>query len=244
MGSRHETAEGVRRLRLHRHGDEGRRWPDAKTLAAYTKQVEDGRARAAGAGGAGARREGREAGAGAREGRRAVGLRARRLRHQGEPHLRPGLRRHQEGQRRPEAVHLRPRGHAEPPRPGRGVRPARQLLLQRRALGRRPLVGERGLRHRLPGEVVRRLHAQLPLRRRPAGLLVDAASSGTTLSGGPVVPQLRRDCVTPSLEPAKATFADVWKQYRTGKGKVDVQAQDGHRRRWRATPARTTPAGT
>ena len=74
-----------------------------------------------------------------RAARRAVGLQARHLRHQGEPHLRPGLRRHEGGQRRPEAVHLRRGGDAEPPQAlARAVHAVRQLLLQRRAQRRRP----------------------------------------------------------------------------------------------------------
>ena len=46
-------------------------------------------------GGPGQASAGCQAGAGPRTARRAVGLRARHLRHQGEPHLRPGLRRHE-----------------------------------------------------------------------------------------------------------------------------------------------------
>ena len=73
------------------------------------------------------------------------------------------------------------------------VRPARQLLLQRRPLRRRPRLGDRGQRHRPPGEVVRRLHPQLHLRRRPADLLLDRLPLGQRPAARPVVPQLRRD---------------------------------------------------
>ena len=55
----------------------------------------------------------RQAGAGAAAARRAVGLQARHLRHQGEPHLRSGVRRHEGRQRRSQPVHLRRGDHAQ-----------------------------------------------------------------------------------------------------------------------------------
>ena len=57
-----------------------------------------------------------------------------------------------QGEGDPELVHLRPRGHAQPAQAGRRVRAARQFLLQRRAQRRRPSMGDRGLRDRLPGK--------------------------------------------------------------------------------------------
>ena len=74
------------------------------------------------------------------------------LHHQGEPHLRPGLRRHARGQRRPEPLHLSGEGHAEPPRARRRVRAARQLLRGERSERRRPRVEHGRLRHRLRRE--------------------------------------------------------------------------------------------
>ena len=54
-------------------------------------------------------------------------------------------------------------------------------LLLGRALGRWPCLGDRGLCHRLPRTPLRRFHPQLSLRwRRPAGLRIERASSGTT----------------------------------------------------------------
>ena len=43
-------------------------------------------------------------------------IQARRLHHQGEPHVRPGIRRSAARRGRSEPVHLRPRGHAQSPR--------------------------------------------------------------------------------------------------------------------------------
>ena len=115
--------------------------PDDATLARYTAQVvADARIpqtlRALEA--ARERRAGR---AGAESAGQAVADRARRLRDQGEPHLRPGFRRPAAGQQRSQALHVRPRDHAQPSRPGRGVRAPGQLLLQRRRLDRRPSMG-------------------------------------------------------------------------------------------------------
>ena len=107
-----------------------------------------------------------QAAPGSRESRRTFGVQARPLHHQGEPDLRPGVRRPAPGGRRSQPGALRPRGDTQSSRPGRGVRAARQLLLQRRAQRRRPPVGHRGLRDRLPGEELRRLQSQLSLRRR------------------------------------------------------------------------------
>ena len=92
--------------------------PDAAALTKYTETVNANNRL-----GYSPRRPGeaaarRQAGAGPGAARRAVGLRARHLRHQGEPHLRPGVRRHEGRQRRPDAVHLRRGGDAEPPQAG------------------------------------------------------------------------------------------------------------------------------
>ena len=75
----------------------------------------------------------------------------------------------------------------------RAVHAVRQLLLQRRAQRRRPPVGQRGLRHRLPGEGLRRLHAQLSLRgQRSARLRLERLPLGQRPGAQEDVPQLRR----------------------------------------------------
>ncbi len=135
----------------------------------------------------------REAGPDAAAARRAVGVQARDLHHQGEPHLRSGARRHEGGRRRPEIVPIRRGRDAEPPRPGPAVHAVRQLLLQRRPQRRRPLLDRPGLLRRLPRKVVRRLHAQLSRRRqRPAGLRLARLSLGQRPVAQEDVPQLRR----------------------------------------------------
>ena len=97
-----------------------------------------------------------------RQGRRPVADQVRRLRRQGEPHLRPGLRRHEGRQRRAEHLPV-PRGrHAQPPRPGPRVRAAGQLLRRERGQRRRPRMVDGGLCHRL-----RRADLAARLSRRP-----------------------------------------------------------------------------
>ena len=86
-----------------------------------------------------------------------------RLHHQGEPHLRPGLRRHAGRQRRPESVPVPRGGHAQPSRAGPRVRAARQLLRRGRGQRRRPRMVDGRLRHRLRRED---LAARLPRRSR------------------------------------------------------------------------------
>ena len=76
-------------------------------------------------------------------GRRSVAHQARHLHHQGKPHLRSGLRRHQRRQRRSRAGDVRRKGHAQPSQAGRGVRPARQPLLQRPGVRAMAIPGRR-----------------------------------------------------------------------------------------------------
>ena len=97
-----------------------------------------------------------------RQGRRAVADQVRHLHHQGEPHLRPGLRRHARRQRRAEHLPV-PRGrHAQPSRPGPRVRAARQLLRRERGQRRRPRMVDGGVCHRF-----RRADLAAGLSRRP-----------------------------------------------------------------------------
>ena len=104
--------------------------------------------------------------------RRAFHDRARGLHHQGESHLRPGAGRYGEGQRRPVAGDVRRGRDAQPAPPGRAVRPARQLLRDRRKQRRRASVDHAGERDGvlsvagLPGP-------QLSVRRqRPDGVFL------------------------------------------------------------------------
>ena len=69
---------------------------------------------------------------------------ARDLRDQGEPHLRPGLRRSPEGQRRPVADLFGDDVGAQPPRARAPLHAARQLLRRRRGVRRRPPLVDAG----------------------------------------------------------------------------------------------------
>ena len=65
--------------------------------------------------------------------------------------------------RRSEPVHLRARGHAQPSPPGRRIRAAGQLLLQRRVQCRRPSVDRRGFCHRTTSKkLLAASHAVIP----------------------------------------------------------------------------------
>ena len=133
----------------------------------------------------------------ARADRRAEPHPARRLRHQGEPHLRPGAGRRRGGQRGPTAVHLRRADDPQPAQAGARVRAARQHLLRRHPERRRPPVEHHRHRHRLPGALLRRLAAQLSRRhgrgrgRRPR-LLPRGLPLGQRAPPRHSHPQLRR----------------------------------------------------
>ena len=103
-----------------------------------------------------------------------------RLHHQGEPHLRPGLRRHARRQRRAEPLPLPRGGHAQPPRPGPRVRAARQLLRRERGQRRRPRMVDGRLRHRL-----RRADLAAGLPRRPPRPLSRPRGPSTRSPGPP-----------------------------------------------------------
>ena len=80
----------------------------------------------------------------------ALADQARLLHHQGEPHLRSGVRRPAAGQRRSVAGAVRARRDAESSRAGRAVRAARQLLRPRRSVRARPSLVPAGV-SRAPG---------------------------------------------------------------------------------------------
>ena len=90
---------------------------------------------------------------------------ARLLHHQGESHLRSGVRRHAARQRRSLARAVRPRRHTEPPRAGRAVRAAGQLLRSRRPVGAGASVGSAGVSE----------HVGAQIRERPQRPEPDAA---------------------------------------------------------------------
>ena len=83
---------------------------------------------------------------------RLSAVRARHLHREGEPHLRPGVRRPAAGRRRHVARALRPRRHAQPSRARRAVRHLRSLLRERRGERRRPQLVDGGVHDRLPAE--------------------------------------------------------------------------------------------
>ena len=131
---------------LHRHNAFGlaldRAVPDDKALAAYTETVYKNcpysdklltRCPLP--------RENRDSD----QGGRSVADQVRVVHHQGESHLRSGVRRHAARQRRPVARDVWQGRLAQPSQAGRGVRLARQPLLQRPRLGRRTPVVDDGL---------------------------------------------------------------------------------------------------
>ena len=139
-----------------------------------------------------------------------VAHRARRLHHQGEPHLRPGVRRPAARQRRSVARDVRRGRDAEPPQAGHRVRAARQLLRHRRQLRRRPPVGDAGQRDALracgPATSGAAIRSTAPTRSptRSTGFLWDLAlARGKTRQG---VRRVRRpparDATAQQREPA------------------------------------------
>ena len=108
------------------------------------------------------------------QGRRSLPDQTRALHHQGEPHLRPGVRRHDRrgGQthrrRRSQNGDVRRAGHAQPARAGPAVRAVRPPVLQQRSVGRRPRLVRPGHGQRLqPAQLDHQLHqARPPARQR------------------------------------------------------------------------------
>jgi DNA-binding beta-propeller fold protein YncE len=138
--------------------------PGRQRTAGVHDASEGGCAAAADPEGDGTGRVGGQGGVGAGAGGPEVGLRARGVHHQGEPNVRPGVRGLCAGQLGPVAVHLRAGGHPESARACRAVRDPGQLLLQRRALGRRALVGDRGDLDALSPAELRRVRTELHVR--------------------------------------------------------------------------------
>ena len=166
---------------LHREPDEGDRHGaghPVRLRAAGTHPGSPGEQLPGGSGGLGPVRRALREPDPALRGRKAVTDQAHRLRVQGEPDLRRGLRAGGRGRGRPipralrarRDVHQRRRDrdgrgrrrHAQPPRAGRALRHRRQLLRRLRRVRRRsPLAGEH-----LPQRVGRGHHPRL-LRRQP-----------------------------------------------------------------------------
>ena len=134
----------------------------------------------------------------ARADRRAEPDQARRLHHQGEPHLRPGARRHRRRATATRAVHLRRADHAQPAQAGARVRAARQHLLLRHPQRRRPPVehdrASPPTTWRDPSPASRAAIPTAWARTRPTRWPIrPPASSGTTRSRhGKTHAQLRR----------------------------------------------------
>ena len=84
--------------------------------------------------------------------RQLSAIRARDLHHQGEPHLRPGLRRSLASRWRHVAGLLQPGGHAQSSRARRAVRHLRSLLRECGSERGRPQLDHRGVHHRLRAE--------------------------------------------------------------------------------------------
>ena len=112
----------------------------------------------------------------------------RHLRDQGEPHLRPGLRRPGQGQRRPVARPVQGRLGAEPARARPPVHAARQLLRRRGGVAGRPPMVDPGDGHRLRRQdlAVRLRLGLLPKLRqrvRAAGPAVRVGAAGRRPDG-------------------------------------------------------------
>ncbi len=114
--------------------------------------------------------------------------RARHLHRQGEPHLRPGLRRPQGRQRRSVAGAVRRAGRSQPPQAGARVRAAGQLLREfGRERRRAQLVHRRhraGLRAEAVAQQLRRAPPPLRLRRPGARHLASGRLSLDQRRGG------------------------------------------------------------
>ena len=123
------------------------------------------------------------------QGRRPQPDQVRHLHHQGKPDLRSGLRRHEGGQRRSEPGDVRREGDAEPSQARGRVRAARQPLLQRPGVARRPSVVDDGLQHRLH-------------RQRLAPDLFSTETASTTTTKAPFPTRPRVICGTPAPAPS------------------------------------------
>ena len=134
-----------------------------------------------------------------------------------------------EGNGDPKPVHLRRGGDAEPPRAGPRVRPARQLLLQRRASAptatrgsTRPTSPTTWRSRSAASRAATPTRASDPLAFAASGFLWDNAlaarrPSATTASSSKT-----------TYAPKAPTWADVYADYTNGTGKVKV---DGHAER-------------
>ncbi len=124
--------------------------------------------------------------------RRPLAHQVLRVHHQGEPDLRPGLRRPPRRQRREGPLPLPRGGHAQPPRPGQGVRPARQLLRRGRGQRRRPRM--------VDGRLCVRL------RREDLAALVPRATAGSPTLPKGRWPSPGRPAATSGIGPRRRDF--------------------------------------
>ena len=171
-----------------------------------------------------------------REARRPEPDQALHLHHQGEPHLRSGVRRHEGGQRRAGTLPVPRDDHAEPPQAGPRVRAARQLLRRRRGVGRRPRVVDGGLRHRLRRED---LAAELP--RQPGKTFGYPARGTRTPIARPAGGYLWDRCTE-----AKVSYRSYGEWVENGKKNADGTSRTASRpsRPWKGTSTRSSAATT
>ena len=130
------------------------------------------------------------------------------LHHQGEPDLRPGLRRPAPGQRRAEPLPLPHGCDAQPSRPGPRVRAARQLLRRKRGQCRRTRMDPGGVRHRL-----RRTDLAARLSGREKGALSRRGEQGSLFHrppgrGLPLGPRRGQGCDLPELRRVRQEWRD------------------------------------
>ena len=168
----------------------------------------------------------RTAGRAATGARAAVSaVRARDLHHQGEPHLRSGLRRSAAGRRRHVAGVLPARGLAEPSRAGRAVRALRPLLRQRRGERAGPQLVHGGY---VTDYVEKTTPDVVPVasghdRRTIAGDVDDAgrpASSGTRRSGRACSLRNYGECAEPVPRATRPERAGVSRDKRVRCGRT------------------------
>ena len=137
----------------------------------------------------------------------------------------------------PEAV--TPNHHALAER----VRAAGQLLLQRRPVRRRPRLGDRGQRHRPPGEGRSAASPAATPSATTRSPTPRPASCGTTPCCAACRSATTARWPTPS-RPAKADFTAIYRDFTTKANKVRITQKYQPADPGALQPPRTTPAGT